>query len=110
MAELDGTQALIGGRVLWGGVLLFEAARPGALSSRPLVRAGAGLLGARHLVEGALLAGRRNPRPPRWAVAVDALHAASMVAVAVARPDLRRYAMRSAQIAGVLATLSAGER
>ncbi len=99
-------------RALWGGVLL--------LAPRPLLRrtgpASNGIvlvtriLGARHLAEVAILGARRRERPPRWPVIVDAVHGASMVAVAIASPRLRRDALASASVAGALAGWSELER
>jgi hypothetical protein len=49
-------------------------------------------------------------RPPVWAIAVDLVHAASMLAVAAASPTLRRDALRSAAMATALSALSASQR
>jgi hypothetical protein len=99
-------------RGAWGAVLLIAPQRfvssgdaaPGS------VRAAARALGARHVVESGLLLREPNSRPPMWAIAVDAAHAASMLAVAAARPSLRRDALRSAAVATALSALSGSQR
>jgi hypothetical protein len=68
------------------------------------------VLGVRHLLEGALLARAARRPPPEWSIAVDGLHGISMLALAAARPPLRRDALRSAASAFTLAGLSAYER
>ncbi len=102
-------RVLIWIRGLWGGVLLLSVIRPlrprSGASELP-VKAGAGLLAARHLVETALLATRTDPRPPRWSIGVDATHAASMLGVAAASVHLRRGALVSVVASGGLASLS----
>jgi hypothetical protein len=97
----------------WGARLLVSPKRVLAKCPDPVpgyARAGVRVLGARQLVEGALLA--RHPRdpPPEWSVAVDGLHALSMLGLAAARPGLRPAALRSAASALTLAALSAYER
>jgi hypothetical protein len=74
------------------------------------VPAAAEALGARHLVESALLLREPKRRPPVWAIAADLVHAASMLAVAAVSLDLRRDALRSAAVAGALLALSASQR
>jgi hypothetical protein len=73
-------------------------------------RTGVRVLGARQLIEGAVLA--RHPRdpPPEWSVAVDALHALSMLGLAALQRGLRPAALRSTAAALTLAALSAYER
>lgn len=103
-------RALVVIRAAWGAVLLGAVARPGRhrARARPIVRVGAGLLGLRHLVEAAAMAG--DTEPPEWSIAVDAAHAASMVALAVISPALRRDALVSGAGAGALAAVSAYQR
>jgi hypothetical protein len=66
------------------------------------------LLGARHVVEAAAMAG--DAEPPVWSIVVDSAHAASMAALAVASPGLRRDALISGAGASALAAASAYER
>jgi hypothetical protein len=102
------THRLLTGRLLLGSLLL-AAPRPvlDRLSDRPVgvgERRAARLLGARHLVEGAIVA--RHPGR-RWllaAAAVDATHALSMIAIAAIRPEHRRLATASALAATATAT------
>jgi hypothetical protein len=97
-------------RAVWGAFLLGAVARPGRhrARARPIVRLGAGLLGLRHIVEAAAMAG--DAEPPLWSIGVDATHAASMVALAVVDPGLRRDALVSGAGAGALAAVSAYQR
>ncbi len=105
--------ALVAGRLAWGVLL---ATHPDSVLSGPgdpppgYVRSAARVLGVRHLVEGVLLARRARQPPPEWSIAVDALHGISMVGLALARPPLRRDALRSATCAFGLAALSSYER
>ena len=103
----------MGARLLWAGTELLCAERPGASRSQsldPLVKSGARLLAGRHLIETVVLATRQGARPPRLMIAVDALHAASMFAVAAASRRLRRAALVSAIVSSALAASSAAER
>jgi hypothetical protein len=68
------------------------------------------VLGARHVLEAAVMAAEHERRPPRWMIGVDAAHAASMLALAALSPRLRRDALASAASASVLIGLSLGER
>jgi hypothetical protein len=105
--------ALVAARLAWGAVLLLSPQRVLAEPTDRLpgyVPAVARVLGARHLVEGALMARHPQSPPPRWSIAVDALHGLSMLALATARPTLRADALRSARAALSLAALSAYER
>jgi len=99
-------------RALWGGVLLLaprtllqrtrEPPRGAVLLTR--------LLGARYALE-ALILGRRHRQPlPRWPVIVDVVHGASMLVVARASRRLRRDALGSAAVAGLLAGWTEIER
>jgi len=103
----------VGARMAWGACLTVWPERVLAKCPDPVpgyARTGVRVLGARQLVEGAVLA--RHPRrpPPEWSVAVDGLHALSMVALAAVRPELRPAAVRSAASALALTALSAYER
>jgi hypothetical protein len=92
-------------RAIWGGALLlfpYRALRLGGDRS-PEVAQATRLLGARHLVEAAILVRRRRGAPPRWPIAVDLVHAGSMIAVAAFSARLRRDALISATAAGLLA-------
>ena len=100
-------------RIVWGAVLLASPDRALAKCPDPVpgyARDAVRVLGARQLLEGALLA--RHPRrpPPGWSLAVDALHALSMLALAATRPGLRPAALRSAAGALTLTAVSAYER
>jgi hypothetical protein len=57
------------------------------------------LLGARYLGQGALEASLPRAEVLELSVAVDALHAASMVGLAMLRPEYRRPALISAAVA-----------
>jgi hypothetical protein len=61
------------------------------------------VLGARHLVEVAIVVCSRDRRPPRWSVLVDAGHAGSMIALAGRSRRLRGDALASAAAAMILA-------
>jgi len=99
-------------RGVWGALLLL-APRPllERLGSptRGIVRA-TRILGARHLVEVALLSRRHRRVPPRWPVLVDIAHAASMLSTAACSRRLRRDALLSAAAATVLASWGELER
>jgi hypothetical protein len=105
--------ALTAARIAWGMVLLVSPERVLARCPDPVpgyARVGVRVLGARQLLEGAVLARHPREAPPQWSVAVDALHALSMLGLAVVRPGLRPAALRSAASALTLAALSAYER
>jgi hypothetical protein len=91
-------------RVGWAVTLLGYARRRPAGPDRRVRTVSAYLLAARELLEA--LATVRDGRPPRWASRLDALHATSMVPVAVASRRLRGDAMTSGAAAGLLAVLS----
>ena len=99
---------LVGGRLLLGA-LLFGApeAVVDRLSHR---RAGVGerrvarLLGARNLVEGAVVATVHGRGWLLAGTAVDSTHVISMVALAAVRPEHRRLATASALAATATAT------
>jgi hypothetical protein len=92
-------------RGAWGAALLAAPGRlialvPGARCAPP-ERAIARVLGARHVLQaGAALAGSQIARRAWW---VDALHCASMVALAIALPASRRLAGADATIAAAFA-------
>jgi hypothetical protein len=110
--------ALIVIRSTWGTLLLLAPDRllapprsvgtnlPGGPRS---VVVGARLLGARQVLEASLLARHADQAPPGWSIAVDAVHALSMLGLAAAAPPVRGAALRSAAFAAALATLSAYE-
>ncbi|MGI8680874.1 MAG: hypothetical protein ACR2JO_01810 [Mycobacteriales bacterium] len=64
------------------------------------------LLGARHLGQGIALLGRPTSRVLSGSAAVDGLHAASMVMLALASPAYRRPAALSAAVATASGTAS----
>ena len=65
------------------------------------------ILGARHLIEALWLV--RHPWWTRAGATVDGLHAASAVAIALARPERRRMACLNALTAGAFAIEGARE-
>jgi len=96
-------------RGLWGGLLLLDPGLPlrlgGGKEAREVIFA-TRLLGVRHLVEAVILVGSHKPRTGRAIAAADLVHAASMLALARARPDLRRDALLSAASASTLVALT----
>jgi hypothetical protein len=106
--RLASASALSGARALYGMALLLVPRRAlgirgDALDSR--ARAFALVLGARNLLEAAIL--RRHPQRgfALGGAAVDAAHAASMVLLAALDRRRRRLALTSALIAGAFAAL-----
>lgn len=99
-------------RGAWGAALLIAPKRflASDTQSSETVRTAARVLGARQLVESALLLREPERPPPRWAIGVDLIHAASMLAVAAGSRRLRPDALRSAAIAGALSAFSASQR
>ena len=100
----------IGVRAMWGAGLIFAPVRILPNVSAPPRRQlllGARALGARELLQAIVLAGRVEPGPPRWSIAVDATHAASMFALAAASRRWRRDALLSAILATTFAATSA---
>jgi hypothetical protein len=94
----------------WGALLVLDPGLPlrlGRGRETRTVRFATRVLGTRHLIESFVLARSRTPRTKRIVDALDLLHAASMLALANARPDLRRDALLSAASAGGLVVLSA---
>ena len=65
------------------------------------------ILGGRQLLQGAVVVIRPSPLLVIGSVAVDALHAASMVAAAAIWPGYRRAALTSAAVAGTSALTGA---
>jgi hypothetical protein len=96
-------------RGVWGAVLLADPGLPlrvgGGRQAREVILA-MRLLGARHLAEAVILARSGSPGTRRAIVAVDLLHAATMLGLARARADLRRDALLSAASASVLVAVS----
>lgn len=99
----------------WGVLLLLapEAGlrschAPISGSARVVVR----LLGLRHLGEGLALITVPHPRTCRWCSAIDAVHACTMLGLAVRKPAYQRAAAVSFTVSGVLAVLEGetGER
>ncbi|MHB1571520.1 MAG: hypothetical protein ACYCXW_10575 [Solirubrobacteraceae bacterium] len=95
-------------RAGWGLLLVLAPARlvtcvPGVkLTGRR--RAVARILGARHALQGtAALAGSELAQTAWW---VDGLHAASMLALAIAAPSERRLASSDATVAAAFAALT----
>jgi hypothetical protein len=105
--------ALTTTRIVWGAVLLVSPDRVLANCPDPVpgyASVAVRILGARQLVEGAVLARHARRPPPEWSIAVDTLHAVSMLGLAALRPGLRAAAVRSAASALALTALSAYER
>ena len=106
-------RALIGLRFAAGtALLLFPGRVLGDLPHRRVDRAARGfarVLGARHLVEATVLWRRPTHRWVEVGAAVDGVHAATMAALAVARPDERRLALVNAVSAGALAAAGVAE-
>jgi hypothetical protein len=81
-------------------------ARLGDLAGQPidaLDLAAARVLGARHLIEAAMLWREPRRRQVELGVAIDATHGATMVVLAAAAPGRRRLASLSALGAGLFA-------
>jgi hypothetical protein len=100
-------------RAAWGVALLLApgvvlCACGGERTRR--VKFAARLLGARHVGEALVPRSAREPGPPRWMIAADTLHGASMLVLAAGSPRLRRAALLSAASAGALVALSVAER
>ncbi len=97
VAEVDLFRGLRAG---WGMLLIAapsETLRAVAgTAPHPVARQVARLLGARELAQAFLI---KNQRRARIGSAVDGLHAASMMALAVSQPKWRRLAFTSAAIA-----------
>lgn len=105
--------ALIVARGAWGAALLLGPRRLLATARAPAPRSvlvAARVLGARRAAEALLLAGDLDRPPPHWSVAVDGLHALSMLIVATVSSRHRRDAVISAAVALSLAGLSGQQR
>lgn len=97
---VSGCRALLGvGLLAWPARLATVASFGGRPPAGWLVR----LLGARMLAQSAVELARTTPTVVRLGAAVDALHAASMLAVAGRRPGYRHAALTSAAIAATSA-------
>lgn len=100
-------RALIGVRAVAGVTLLLApGAVLGDLPHRRIdgaARAFARVLGARHLLEAGMLWRRHSHRWILVGVGIDATHAATMAALALARPDERGLALTNALTASALA-------
>jgi hypothetical protein len=91
-------------RMAWGTVLLLVpnsvlrtvGARRGDARASRVAR----MLGARQLLQGVIAVRHRSRSWILGGAAVDATHAATMLALAIKRPDYRRPAMASALTAG----------
>jgi hypothetical protein len=94
--------ALVGGALLLApGRLLRGIGDPAGPRARLVAR----VLGARHLGQAALLATVGGRVVARLGAAVDALHGASMIALALAARRHRGAAMSSGAVAAALAAL-----
>jgi hypothetical protein len=99
-------RTLVALRLGWAATLLRYARRRAGGPDRRIEVISAHLLAARELVEALATTLDRDRRPPRWSSRLDALHATSMVPVALASPRLRRDAAASGSMAFVLSMLS----
>jgi hypothetical protein len=70
----------------------------------------AGAIGARSLVEATIIGKRPTPTTVTAVAAIDTMHAASMLAVAITRPNRHRLAAGSAVAAGLFAAATAALR
>jgi hypothetical protein len=95
-------ESLLGAALAGGAAAVLRG-----IDERPVTEAeliAARLLGGRYLLQGAMLVVR--PQLSGLAVAADALHAASMLALAAASPRYRRAALVSGAAAALLALLA----
>jgi hypothetical protein len=102
-------------RLAWGGLLVtaprtvLRVLTDGAGSEAPVVR----VLGARHVVQGAVELARPTPATLRVGAAVDLLHATTCAAAVAFSPTWRRPALLDGTGAVALATaalIQAGSR
>lgn len=104
---------LLVARAAYGAALLVlpTALRHGRSHDRvdAGVRIVAGVIGVRNLVEAAVVGHRRTARWVAAAAAIDTTHAASMLALAIARPNRRVLAGASATMAAVFAAVGVAE-
>lgn len=100
-------RALTAVRAGWGAVLvLCPAAVAGAAAGGPVdgrAVTATRILGARHLLEAAIVAHHPMPAVTAAVASVDAVHAFTMSALAIADPQRRRLAATSALAAAGLA-------
>jgi hypothetical protein len=100
-------KGLIALRVVAGSALLIAPGKVlGDLPHEEIdaaARAFARVLGARHLVEAAVLLRDHTHRWVLVGAGVDAVHAATMLGLAYKRPDQRRLALTNALTASLLA-------
>lgn len=90
------------GQLAQGVLLLFapaRLARAGAVPPSTVLRRAARALGIRLIGQSVVLLVNRTPATARAALAVDALHGSSMLALAAASPKYRRPALGSAAAA-----------
>jgi hypothetical protein len=96
-------------RAGWGGVLLLDPGFPlrlgGGENSRA-VRVATRILGARHIIEAAVLSRDDDAQVRHRIAAIDAVHALSMLGLGAISPRLRRDALLSAASATGLVALS----
>jgi hypothetical protein len=102
---LEGPLALAVAEACWGSALVFSGDRvlqrvAQEPVGRPVIRI-ARVLGIRELLQALITAWRPTRRTLRFAAAVDALHAATMVTAASARVGPRRLSVASAGVASV---------
>lgn len=106
-AHVTGARALGVAEIAYGAALLVPVRvwpQPLAATGSPdLLQDAARALAGRQLLQGVLTLALPERRTVRWGAVVDALHAASMVALAVAVPAARRPAAASAALALVAA-------
>jgi hypothetical protein len=116
MASLDrsiasrrGRTCLVLVRLVEGAGLLLAPDRviaPGGQPPSTVLRFAVRVLGVRQVLEAMLLSRTVSGPPPRWSMSIDAAHASSMLALAAARPSVRRDALVSAASATGLAVLT----
>lgn len=107
MSALSWVQTLLGGALLLAPRFVLASVGHERID-RPAV-AFARVLGARHLLQVAVM-GRRPARGRTLAgAAVDAIHASTMAGLAVARADRRRFALANAAVASALAVAGVRE-
>jgi hypothetical protein len=93
-------------RVLYGSALLLAPDSLIGEQAGRSERAFARILGARHLVQAALAGPRPTPRLLRVGAAIDAIHAATMIALTVWKP--RHCALASANALAAASFAGAG--
>src|SRR6476660_1084112 len=105
--------ALTAVRALWGTTLLLAPRRLLHTAGHPPTRAAVAVLrvlGARHIGQSAVTADAPLRPALRWGAAVDALHAATGLALAAASPRWRRAALLDAAVASGFAVTGLGPR